>query len=99
MKNAQTAHHIVAKNDKRAKITRAVLDKFKIGVDAAANGVGLPQKFHEALHTTRYYQTIEEAAKTWLTENKQSKACKRLLTNCLSWPKEFPFYETLQTFE
>ncbi|NJK32036.1 MAG: hypothetical protein HC927_06220 [Deltaproteobacteria bacterium] len=62
------AHHIVAKNAKRARPAKEVLDKFGIDLDSAINGVLLPgnkslakatgQAYHKGLHTNAYYAAV-----------------------------------------
>ncbi|HKT03689.1 MAG TPA: polymorphic toxin-type HINT domain-containing protein [Rugosimonospora sp.] len=72
-------HHIVAGNSPRAAPARAQLDKFKIGVNDAANGVWLPRSgkspnpnglsVHSRVHTNEYYDYVNkmmEAANSWL---------------------------------
>jgi A nuclease family of the HNH/ENDO VII superfamily with conserved AHH len=65
------AHHIVAKKADGAKRARAVLDKFGIDLDDAANGVFLPTSAsrgttagsanHSTLHTSTYYRAVNQA--------------------------------------
>ncbi|MFC5288550.1 SpvB/TcaC N-terminal domain-containing protein [Actinokineospora guangxiensis] len=66
---AQTAaHHIVAGGDARASAARAVLQRFGIALDDAANGVFLPSNLssanaggaavHSTVHTDRYYAAV-----------------------------------------
>jgi RHS repeat-associated protein len=78
VKKCERAHHIVAQTDKRAKFARGVLKKFKIGLDEAENGVGLPEKLHQALHTNKYYQAITEAAKTWKTREQAIEGLSKI---------------------
>ena len=73
----ESLHHIVAHTEARAAGARKILDKFKINVDEAWNGVFLPATLkspnatgaavHSVVHTTEYYNKVEkllEAAKT-----------------------------------
>lgn len=78
VKQGDRAHHIIAQADKRAEAARKVLAKFKINVDDAANGVGLPNKFHQALHTNKYYDYINELAKTWKTREDAIKGLQKV---------------------
>ncbi|MFC7615671.1 AHH domain-containing protein [Actinokineospora soli] len=66
---AQTAaHHIVAGGDSRAAAARAVLQRFGMSLDDAANGVFLPSNLksvnptgaavHSKIHTDRYYAAV-----------------------------------------
>jgi hypothetical protein len=65
----KSLHHIVAWDDRRAKGARELLDKFKINIDEAINGVFLPATLkspnpkgamvHSTLHTDDYYLTVE----------------------------------------
>jgi hypothetical protein len=67
------AHHIAAGGDVRAEFARSVLQKFKIGINDAANGVFLPankatqvingETIHQSLHTDAYYRAVDEALK------------------------------------
>jgi len=57
-KEGDVAHHIVAGADRRAADARAILEKEKIGINEADNGVFLPAEFHRHLHTDEYYAYI-----------------------------------------
>lgn len=60
------AHHIVACFDKRAEGPRRVLERFGVHINAAANGVYLPQRrhstapglYHPSLHTDAYHDEV-----------------------------------------
>ena len=67
------AHHIVAFKARDASRTRAILARFGIGINDAANGVFLPATraapnpaapnptgaaVHSTLHTNQYYRTV-----------------------------------------
>ena len=41
------------------------MKKFGIDIDDAANGIGLGKEFHKHLHTQKYYDAVNEAAKNW----------------------------------
>lgn len=55
------AHHLVAggRNLPAAHASRAILQKFGIGINDAANGVFLPLKAHSHIHTKAYYIAVE----------------------------------------
>ncbi|EDS4738693.1 hypothetical protein B0C58_004761 [Salmonella enterica subsp. enterica serovar Oranienburg] len=62
------AHHIVAGADHRAAIARDILDRAKIGIDDASNGIFLRHirkissqqgPYHREIHTDLYYQEVE----------------------------------------
>jgi A nuclease family of the HNH/ENDO VII superfamily with conserved AHH len=55
------AHHIVAGGAERAAPARAVLDRFGIGINDAANGAFLPSGVHARIHTNAYYETVNSA--------------------------------------
>jgi hypothetical protein len=65
------AHHIAAGSDPRAALARVFLQKFKIGINSAANGVFLPanrattivggETVHSTLHTDAYFDAVNEA--------------------------------------
>jgi RHS repeat-associated protein len=67
---ASAAHHIVAGEAAAAAPARAVLQRFGIGVNEAANGVFLPATrvaanplgaaAHSTVHTNAYYQTVNQ---------------------------------------
>ena len=67
----EAAHHIVAGGAEAAAPARAVLERFEIGINDAANGVFLPgtratpnavgAAVHSPLHTPGYYQAVNEA--------------------------------------
>jgi uncharacterized protein RhaS with RHS repeats len=52
------AHHIVASADRRAAPARAILEKFGIDVNSAANGVFMNGGAHQAMHTDEYYRGL-----------------------------------------
>jgi RHS repeat-associated protein len=64
----EVAHHIVAGSAKAAAPARAVLTRFRIGINDAANGVFLPGNLaakkavgaavHSTIHTNAYYSTV-----------------------------------------
>ncbi|MBU1535337.1 AHH domain-containing protein [Myxococcota bacterium] len=68
---ASAAHHIVAGGAEAAAPARAVLKRFGIGINNAANGVFLPASraapnaegaaVHSTLHTRPYYQAVNDA--------------------------------------
>jgi hypothetical protein len=63
------AHHIVAENDPRAALSRAILAGAGIDVNSADNGVYLPRNMnvpnpnneavHSRIHTDTYYREVE----------------------------------------
>lgn len=55
------AHHIVAGGAQRAAPARAVLDRFGIGINDAANGAFLPSGVHARIHTNAYYDAVNGA--------------------------------------
>ena len=55
------AHHIVAGNAARAAPARAVLDRFGIGINDAANGAFLPGNVHSRIHKNAYYEAVNSA--------------------------------------
>ena len=62
---ANAAHHIVAGSAKKAAQARAILEKFKININSAENGVFLPTTkgvsnadYHPSLHTNSYYERV-----------------------------------------
>jgi hypothetical protein len=65
------AHHIVAGDIKAAEEARTVLQKFKIDINEASNGVFLPgttsteiingEAVHSTIHTKRYVAAVNEA--------------------------------------
>ena len=68
---SSAAHHIVAGGAEAAAPARAVLERFGIGINDAANGVFLPATraapnaagaaVHSTLHTRAYYQAVNES--------------------------------------
>ena len=72
------AHHIVAHGRKIAAPAQNVLTRFNIHIDDAANGVFLPDRaasaapgmYHRTLHTTRYYQAVNQALTSARTRQK-----------------------------
>jgi hypothetical protein len=55
------AHHIVAGTALRAGPARAVLRRFGIGINSAANGKFVAAAVHRSMHTSAYYQGVNEA--------------------------------------
>jgi hypothetical protein len=56
-----SAHHIVAGTAARAAPARAVLNRFQIGVNEAANGVFVSTPIHVRMHTNVYYNAVNSA--------------------------------------
>lgn len=61
------AHHIVAGSSQKAAEARAILQKYGIDINDAANGVFLPRvkdvtesTYHPSLHTDAYYRNVTE---------------------------------------
>ena len=61
------AHHIVAGNSPKAAEARAILQKYGININDAANGMFLPTvkdaakgAYHPSLHTDSYYRKVTE---------------------------------------
>ena len=61
------AHHIVAGNSAKAAEARAILQKYGVDINDAANGVFLPTvkdvaegAYHPGLHTDSYYRKVTE---------------------------------------
>ncbi len=68
---ANAAHHIVAGTSRKANEARAILQKYGIGINDAANGVFLPtakgvaeSAYHPSLHTNMYYDVVNEMLKS-----------------------------------
>jgi hypothetical protein len=55
------AHHLVAGSAERAAPARAILRRFDIGINDAANGAFLPVNPHRTLHTNDYYDSVNSA--------------------------------------
>jgi RHS repeat-associated protein len=55
------AHHIAAGSARAADPARAVLGRFGIGINEAANGMFLPRAVHTHLHTNAYYDAVNLA--------------------------------------
>ena len=61
------AHHIVAGNSPKAAEARAILQKYGVDINDAANGTFLPTvrdvaegAYHPSLHTDSYYRKVTE---------------------------------------
>ena len=59
-KGAGVAHHIVAKGARGAEEARDVLKKYGIDIDDPCNGLALPKDYHQRMHTTNYYQKVND---------------------------------------
>ena len=67
-------HHIVAKSDHRAEISRAVLDAVEIDINSNHNLVTLNKELHSFVHTTAYHEAVEDYLITaYMNENSFSK--------------------------
>ena len=51
-------HHIVAKKDPRAEISRAILERVEIGINDPRNLVDVKKEYHRVLHTDLYYDIL-----------------------------------------
>lgn len=56
----EQAHHIVAQYARAAEPARKALSKVGIDINAAENGVSLRTVLHSSLHTSRYYEIINQ---------------------------------------
>jgi hypothetical protein len=57
----QAAGHIVASGNDLAAASRAILKKYKIGTDYAANGIPIGHhRPHNVMHTKAYHQKVED---------------------------------------
>ncbi|WP_424406120.1 AHH domain-containing protein [Pasteurella sp. PK-2025] len=63
------AHHLVADGDPRAKIAQDILQKHRIDINDAKNGIFLrhmnksskqARVYHREIHTNRYYEHVNE---------------------------------------
>ncbi len=68
------AHHIVAGKAKKAAEARAVLDKFRIGINDASNGAFLSKAVHDRIHTNKYYETVNSALRQATTREEALQA-------------------------
>lgn len=78
----EAAHHIVAGSDQRAAESRALLAEAGIGINAAANGVGLPQNtaspnpdgkaVHSTLHTDEYHAQVTDTLRETAPEDREA---------------------------
>jgi hypothetical protein len=57
-------HHIVARSDSRAVLSRQVLTNNGISVDDPDNLMPLSGEFHSHLHTTKYHEYVYNVIKT-----------------------------------
>lgn len=88
------AHHIVAANAEAAGPARAVLRRFGVDIDDAANGVFLPSNTsvaspapgsaHSTVHTKDYYNTVNDALNSAGSRQDVLKALDRLRQRLLS---------------
>ena len=65
VQGAERAHHLVPWTDGRSFYARCKMIKYKVDVHDAANGIGLPAKFHEKMHTDAYFRRINAMARNW----------------------------------
>ena len=56
----ESAHHVVAIKDRRAKYAREVLWRCGIDPNSPVNGVAVPGRYHQKMHTNDYYNWIDE---------------------------------------
>ena len=84
------AHHIVAGNSEGAKDARAILRKFGIGINDAANGVYLPnikglseEAYHNTLHTNAYYKEVNKMLEQATTKEEALSILKQIETALL----------------
>jgi len=59
--NGQHAHHIVAEGDRRAAVSKKILDNVGMDVNSAWNGMILPARYHYGLHTDTYHINVQAA--------------------------------------
>ena len=74
-------HHIVAKRDHRAELSRDVLEWAKISVENKHNKVKLKQHFHSRLHRNSYFIGVDAVMKATKEYGKSViKSAKRIKT-------------------
>jgi len=59
--NGTEKHHIVAKKDYRAWISRKILEKYGIGIDSEKNLVSMKKGYHRVVHTNLYYLLLNSS--------------------------------------
>ncbi|WLI89727.1 AHH domain-containing protein [Massilia sp. R2A-15] len=59
--DGQHAHHIVAEGDRRAAVSRKILNNVGMDVNSAWNGMILPARYHQGLHTDTYHISVQAA--------------------------------------
>jgi RHS repeat-associated protein len=57
----EASHHIVAENDPRAAVSRAILAGVNMDINSAFNGMNMSVLYHSRLHTNLYHATVEAA--------------------------------------
>ncbi len=82
------AHHIVPDSEGRyegAEEARRILEKFKIGINSAENGVWLPGKpgigpgaYHQGLHTKEYYRWVYDLLREATTRQEAVDILERI---------------------
>jgi hypothetical protein len=92
--DGSAAHHIVASGAQAAAPARAVLRRFDIGINDAANGVFLPATrivpnaagaaVHSPLHTRAYYQAVNAALRRAATREEALEVLNDLRHGLLS---------------
>jgi hypothetical protein len=78
------AHHIVAGSAARAAQARAALESFGIGINEAPNGVFLEASVHARIHTTAYYNAVNQALRQATTREEALQALDAIRQGLLS---------------
>ena len=91
------AHHIVASGAKAATEARAILQKFEVGINDAANGVFLPATkalaeagdavAHAVVHTKEYYNSVTTALRRATSKQDVIDALSQIRRNLLNGGK------------
>ena len=76
-------HHIVAKNDPRAAVSRAVIDSVDIRTDSPYNLVNIDKRYHQVIHTTAYHAAVTIMFASSYVRGKVTGTEEKTVTNTL----------------
>lgn len=51
-------HHIVAKSDPRAAVSKKIINSVGILMDSPLNRVNIDKRYHQVIHTTAYHAAV-----------------------------------------
>ena len=76
-------HHIVAKSDPRAAVSRAIINSVGIDTNSQDNLVNIDKRYHQVIHTTAYHAAVTIMLVSSFVRGKVTDSEKKTVKNTL----------------